>query len=87
MYLSLPTLHMHRCHLLGTSGHLNGVDPRLDCDEGLLLADVVHEDHALGSAVVGLGHRLEPLLASRVPELQGDDPVIHLQSLAVEINT
>ena len=49
--------------------YLNGVYPRLDSNEGLFLCDVVHEDDPLGPTVVGLGHRLEPLLAGRVPQL------------------
>ena len=49
--------------------YLNGVYPRLDSNERLFLCDVIHEDDPLGSTVVGLGHRLEPLLAGRVPQL------------------
>ena len=49
--------------------YLDGVDPRFDSNEGLLLADVIHQYHSLSPTVVGLGHRLEPLLAGRVPQL------------------
>ena len=72
---------------LARRSYLYCANPGLDCDEGLLLADVIDQDDALCPAVVGLGDRLKPLLPRCVPELKGDDLTVQFQSLAVEVNS
>lgn len=38
--------------------------------EGLLVGDIIHDDDAVGPAVVAAGDRAEALLARGVPDLQ-----------------
>jgi hypothetical protein len=46
--------------------------PVLDIPEGLLVSDVVSEDDAVGSFVVGCSDSLESFLPSSVPDLHLD---------------
>lgn len=51
------------------------------------LGDVVNSQAGITVAEVGLGHRPKALLASCVPDLQLNEPVIDLQSFDFEIHT
>ena len=62
------------------------LDPVLHVVEGLLVGDVVDHDDAVGAPVVGAGDGAEPLLASRVPDLQLRGPGVLFQSAELKVH-
>lgn len=55
--------------------------------EGSLTRDVIEQHDTIGSPEVGLGDGAEPLLARRVPQLDGNVPIIHSDGLHLEVNS
>lgn len=60
--------------------------PVLHGSEGLLVGNVIHEQEAHGSSVVGCGDRTVALLARCVPDLQLDPLVMAVDSLDLEVD-
>jgi hypothetical protein len=60
--------------------------PVLDVFEGLSIGDVVDQDDAVGSLVVGGGDGLEPFLAGSVPDLQLDGASSRLEGPDLEVD-
>lgn len=62
------------------------LEPVLNVAEGALLGAVVDENDAHGALVVRLRDRAEAFLAGRVPNLQLDSLVLHVNRLDLEID-
>lgn len=62
-------------------------DPAADAFEALLAIDRVGEDDARGSLVIGLRDVAEPLLPSRVPDLQLHLRVVDMDRLQFEVDS
>ncbi len=65
---------------------INLLEPVLDIVKSDFLSAVVDEDDAHGSLVIGLCDRAEPLLTCRVPNLQLDALVLHINRLNLEVD-
>ena len=70
------------------SSHLDEelVSPAVQRFEGVGRRHVVGEDTTVGSAVESHAKGLEPLLAGRVPDLHGDQSVVHHDLLGQEVS-
>jgi hypothetical protein len=55
--------------------------------EGFTLGDVVDDDDAVGTSVVTRSQRPKSFLSSRVPDLQFNVLIIHLDRLYLEVDT
>ena len=62
------------------------LEPVLDVVEGLRVSAIVDQDYPHGAFVVGLSYRAEPLLASRVPNLELHPLIVHVDLLDLEVD-
>ena len=62
------------------------VEPLLDVVEGFVVGDVVHDDDAVGAAVVRGGDGAEALLAGGVPNLELDGLAVELDGADLKVD-
>mmetsp|Transcript_34965 Transcript_34965/g.69875 ORF Transcript_34965/g.69875 Transcript_34965/m.69875 type:complete len:224 (-) Transcript_34965:130-801(-) len=73
-------------HAVAVRVHVNLLQPLLEVLKCLFPRHIVHQNHALGSSIVGARQSPEPLLTCRIPYCELDLLIFHFDWLDLEIH-